>query len=118
MARVKNAQNRTTRKKNLRARTKGFFLGRKNLRQATEASMKAEAQEFVGRKLRKRDFRRLWTQRINAAARINGLAYSRFIHGLKRSGIELNRKMLADLAVREPEAFSALVDQAKAALEE
>ena len=117
MARVKNALNRRTRKKNLFNRSKGFHLGRKNLRQATEAVMKAEAQEFIGRKLRKRDFRRLWTQRINAAARSHGLNYSRFIHGLKKAGIELNRKMLADLAVREPEAFSAVVEQAKAALE-
>jgi len=117
MARVKNALNRTTRKKNLRNRSKGFFLGRQNLRQAQEAVMKAEAQQYVGRKLRKRDFRRLWTQRINAAARQHGLNYSRFIHGLKLAGIELNRKMLADLAVREPEAFETLVGQAKAALE-
>ncbi len=117
MARIKNALNRTTRRKNLRIRTKGFFLGRKNLRQAIEAVMKSEARQYVGRKQRKRDFRRLWTQRINAAARQHGIVYSRFIHGLKRAGIELNRKMLADLAVREPEAFAQIVSQAKAALQ-
>lgn len=117
MPRVKNAKNRTTRRKNLRERSKGFFGGRSNLRQATEAVMKSEAQQFVGRKLRKRDFRRLWTQRINAAARSNGLTYSRFIHGLKLAGVDLNRKMLADLAVREPDTFRAIVDKARAALE-
>jgi len=116
MARVKRAQIRKTRKKNLFRRVRGFFMGRRRLRQAIEARMKAEKQEYIGRKLRKRDFRRLWTQRINAAARQNGLPYSRFIHGLKVAGVEVNRKMLADLAVREPAAFAALVDQAKGAL--
>ncbi len=116
MARIKGAQTRTTRKKTLRTRTKGFFGARKNLRQAKEAMMKAEAQEFVGRKLRKRNFRRLWTVRINAAVRAAGMNYSTFIHGLKKAGVSLNRKMLADLAVREPEAFAALVAQAKGAL--
>lgn len=117
MARVKNAQQKTTRKKNLRKRSKGFFLGRGNLRQATQAVMKAEKQMYIGRKLRKRQFRRLWNQRINAAARQHGLNYSRFIHGLKQAGIEINRKMLADLAVREPATFEQIVAQAKAALE-
>ncbi len=116
MARIKRAQIRKSRKKKLFQRVSGFFLGRRRLRQAIEARMKAEKQEFIGRKHRKRDFRRLWTQRVNAAARQHGLSYSRFIHGLKRSGIEINRKMLADLAVREPAAFQALVEQAKGAL--
>ena len=116
MARVKGALNRRTRKKKLFRRVRGFFLSRKTLRQATEAALKADRQQFVGRKLRKRQFRRLWTQRINAAARLHGLNYSRFIHGLKLAGISLNRKMLADLAVREPHAFAAVVEQAKAAL--
>ncbi len=116
MARIKRAQIRKTRKKNLFRRVRGFFVGRRRLRQAIEARMKAEKQEFIGRKQRKRQFRRLWTQRINAAARQNGLSYSKFIHGLKRAGVDVNRKMLADLAVREPAAFAALVDSAKAAL--
>ncbi|MCO4747749.1 MAG: 50S ribosomal protein L20 [Proteobacteria bacterium] len=116
MARVKNAMNRTRRRKNLRARSKGFFLGRSNLRQANQAVMKSEARQYIGRKLRKRDFRRLWTQRINAASRAHGLQYSRFINGLKKAGIEVNRKMLADLAVREPQAFQALVEAAQKAL--
>ena len=116
MARVKRAQIRKTRKKNLFRRVKGFFLGRRRLRQAIEARMKAEKREFIGRKQRKRHFRVLWNQRINAAARLHGLSYSRFIHGLKTAGIDVNRKMLADLAVREPAAFEALVSQARNAL--
>lgn len=116
MARIKRAQIRKTRKKNLFRRVRGFFIGRRRLRQAIEARMKAEKQEFIGRKQRKRQFRRLWTQRINAAARQHGLSYSRFIHGLKKSGIDINRKMLADLAVAEPAAFEALVNQAKGSL--
>ncbi|MEN0066853.1 MAG: 50S ribosomal protein L20 [Myxococcota bacterium] len=116
MARIKRAQIRKTRKKNLFRRVRGFFLGRRRLRQAIEARMKAEKQEFIGRKLRKRDFRRLWTQRINAAARQHGLSYSRFIHGLKTAGVDVNRKMLADLAVKEPAAFQALVECAKTAI--
>ena len=115
MARITGAQNRTTRKRNLAKRSKGFFAARKNTRQAIQSVMKAEAYAFVGRKQRKRQFRRLWTQRINAAARIGGLNYSQFIHGLKLAGIGLNRKMLADLAVREPDTFASLVEQAKAA---
>ncbi len=116
MARVKRAMIRRTRKKNLFRRVRGFFLGRRRLRQAIQARMKAERNEFIGRKLRKRDFRRLWTQRINAAARMHGLSYSRFIHGLKRSSIDINRKMLADLAVHQPEVFAALVERSKGAL--
>lgn len=116
MARIKRAQIRKTRKKNLFRRVKGFFLGRRRLRQAIEARMKAEKREFIGRKQRKRQFRVLWNQRINAAARTHGLSYSRLIHGLKKAGVEVNRKMLADLAVREPAAFEAVVARAKSAL--
>jgi large subunit ribosomal protein L20 len=116
MARIKRAQIRKTRKKNLFRRVKGFFLGRRRLRQAIEARMRAEKREFIGRKQRKRQFRVLWNQRINAAARMHGLSYSRFIHGLKVAGIDVNRKMLADLAVREPAAFEALVGRARGAL--
>jgi len=116
MARIKGAQGRSTGRRNLRNRVKGFFNGRRRLRQAYEARLKADAQMFVGRKLRKRDFRKLWTQRINAAVRPHGINYSKFIHGLKVAGIEVNRKMLADLAVNEPAAFEAIVAKAKAAL--
>lgn len=116
MARIKRAQIRKTRKKNLFRRVKGFFLGRRRLRQAIEARMKAEKREFIGRKQRKRQFRALWNQRINAAARLHGLSYSRLIHGLKVAGVDVNRKMLADLAVREPAAFEAIAARARAAL--
>ena len=112
MARIKGALNRTTRRKNLFRRVRGFFIGRRRLRQAIEARMKAEANEFVGRKQRKRQFRRLWTQRINAAARQNGTTYSRLIHNLKKADIAIKRKMLADMAVRDPKAFSAVVEKA------
>lgn len=116
MARVKRAQIRHTRKKKLFRRAKGFFLGRQNYRQALEHVLRAQSQEFVGRKLRKRHFRRLWTQRINAASRQHGLSYSRLIHGLKLSNIDLNRKVLADLAVHDPAAFAAVVEKARAAI--
>ena len=116
MARVKRALLKRTRKKNLFRRVKGFFIGRRRLRQAREARMKAEKREYIGRKQRKRQFRVLWTQRINAAARLHGLSYSRLIFGLKRAGIEVNRKMLADLAVRDPAVFQGLVESARAAL--
>lgn len=117
MARIKNATIRRTRIKNLRRRVRGFFMGRRRTRQAIEARMKADSFMFIGRKQRKRDFRRLWTQRINAAVRPLGLSYSRFIHGLKRANVDLNRKMLADLAVRDPAAFEAVVTAAKQALD-
>jgi len=116
MARVKRAQIRTTRLKNLRARAKGFFGARKNLRQAHEAVMHAEKNAYIGRKQRKQHFRRLWTVRINAATRAAGLSYSKFIHGMKLAGIDLNRKMLSDLATREPAVFADIVAKAKAAL--
>ncbi|MCB9665532.1 MAG: 50S ribosomal protein L20 [Alphaproteobacteria bacterium] len=116
MARIKRAMIRRTRIKNLRRRVRGFFMGRRRLRQAIEARMKADRNMFIGRKQRKRDFRRLWTQRINAAVRPHGLSYSRFVHGLKVANIDINRKMLADLAVREPAAFEAIVGAAKQAL--
>jgi large subunit ribosomal protein L20 len=116
MARVKRGILKRTRRKNLFRRVRGFFIGRRRLRQAKEARMKAEKQEFIGRKQRKRHFRALWTKRINAAARLQGVSYSKLIHGLNRAGISVNRKMLADLAVREPAVFAAVVDRAKAAL--
>ena len=116
MARIKGAQIRKTGKKKLFRRAKGFFLGRSNHRQAKEHVMRAMRNEYIGRKLKKRDFRRLWNQRINAAARLNGMKYSTLIHGLKKANIELNRKMLADLAVKDAAAFASIVEQAKSAL--
>lgn len=116
MARIKRGILKRTRRKNLFRRVRGFFIGRRRLRQAKEARMKAEKQEFIGRKQRKRHFRSLWTKRINAAARLQGVSYSKLINGLKKAGITVNRKMLADLAVREPAVFAAVVDRAKGAL--
>jgi large subunit ribosomal protein L20 len=97
--------------------TKGFRgEAHSNYKRAKEALMKADAYAYRDRRNRKRDFRRLWITRINAAARLNGLSYSQFIHGVQAAGIELDRKVLADMAVRDAEAFSAVAEAAKAAL--
>lgn len=96
---------------------KGYFGAKSKLyRVAREAVMKSGQYAYVGRRLKKRDFRRLWIARINAAARTNDLSYSRLMHGLKLAGIELNRKVLADIAVNDSAAFTALCDKAKSAL--
>ena len=96
---------------------KGFRGGRSRLyRTAREAVERSLVYAYTGRKLRKRDFRKLWILRINAGSRLNGLSYSRFIHGLQLAGIIINRKMLADLAVREKADFAALVELAKTKL--
>jgi large subunit ribosomal protein L20 len=96
---------------------KGYYGRRKNtFRAANQAVEKAGQYAYRDRRNRKRNFRALWIQRINAAARENGLTYGRFINGLDKAGVEVDRKVLADLAVREPEAFAALVETAKAAL--
>lgn len=117
MARIKNAKIRKTRRKKLFKKASGFWGSRgSTLRQANEAVMKAEAYAFRGRKEKKRYFRRLWIVRINAALVPHDLKYSRFIHGLKQAGVELDRKALAHLAMHEPAAFGAVVEQAKAAL--
>ena len=117
MPRVKTGNKRRQKRKKLLKLTKGFRGGRKNLRRtAMDAVDKALNYAYAHRRTRKRQFRQLWITRINAAARVHGLSYSRLIHGLNQAGIQLNRKVLADLAVREPEAFKALVEQAEAAL--
>ena len=116
MARIKRAMGRRTRKANLFRRVKGFFLGHRRLRQAKEARMRAEKRAYIGRKQRKRAFRRLWTQRINAAVRVHGLSYSKFAYGLKKSGISLNRKVLADMALTDPTSFEAVVKAARTAI--
>jgi large subunit ribosomal protein L20 len=117
MPRVKRGTVRRAKRKKLLARAKGFYQTKSKLyRAAKEAVDTALKYAFVGRRLRKRDFRRLWVTRINAAARENGLSYSQFIKGLSLAGITLDRKMLAELAVSEPAAFAALVTQAKNAL--
>jgi large subunit ribosomal protein L20 len=101
-------------RKKVLKQAKGYWGGRHRLyRTAKEAVDRAMAYAYVGRKLRKRDFRRLWIARINAAARLNGLTYSQLISGLKRNNIELNRKVLADMAVRDPEGFKSLVEVAR-----
>ncbi len=113
MARVKTGSKRRRRHKKVLKLTKGQFGARSRLyRRANEAMMKSLWYAYRDRRTRKRDLRRLWIARINAAARQNGTKYSRFIHDLKQADIKLNRKMLADLAVRDPKAFSAVVEKA------
>jgi large subunit ribosomal protein L20 len=117
MPRVKRGTVRRAKRKKLLARAKGFYQTKSKLyRAAKEAVDTALKYAFVGRRNRKRDFRRLWIVRINAAARENGLSYSQLIKGLTAAGITLDRKMLADLAVREPNAFAQIATQAKNAL--
>ncbi len=110
MPRVKRAVIRRKRVRKLFKASKGFFGGRKNLiRTAINAVQKARQYQYRDRRNRKRDFRRLWIQRINAAARANGLSYSKFIGGLKKAGVDINRKMLAQIAIEDPQGFSQLV---------
>jgi len=113
---VKRGNVRRAKRKKLLARTKGMFANKSKLyRAAKESADTAGKYAFVGRRNKKRDFRRLWVVRINAAAREHGLTYGQFINGLKTAGVELDRKMLADLAVRQPGAFGRLAEQAKSA---
>ena len=96
---------------------KGYYGSKSKLfRTAKEAVMKSGQYAYIGRRLKKRDFRRLWITRISAACKANGTNYSTFINGLKKAGIELNRKMLSEIAISDPAAFTSLVEQAKAAL--
>lgn len=119
MSRVKRGNRRLKKRKRVLARAKGYYLAKSKLyRYAREAVNRADQFAYIGRKRKKRDFRSLWITRISAATRSQGLNYSRFIRGLKVAGIELNRKMLADMAVRDPEAFSQLVAKAKVSLAE
>ena len=114
MPRTTSAPARNKRKKKIFKEAKGYFGGRKNLfRTAKDAVEKGWEHAYRDRKNKKITFRRLWITRINAAARQNEMSYSHFMNGLKKSGVELNRKALADLAVRNPEAFSALADRAR-----
>lgn len=117
MPRVKRGTVRRAKRKKLLARAKGFYQTKSKLYRAAKQSVDTALKyAFVGRRLRKRDFRRLWVTRINAAARENGVSYSQFIRGLALAGVTLDRKMLAELAVNEPAAFAALATQAKNAL--
>ena len=116
MPRVKRGSTRRDKRKKLLSMAKGYFLGKSKLYKfAKEATDRAGNFAYTGRKRKKRDFRRLWIIRINAATRSHGLSYSQFIAGLKRAGVELDRKVLADVAARDPQGFAQLVEKAKAA---
>ncbi len=115
--RVKTSVNKRARHKRVLKEAKGYFgASHRVYRKANEAVLKAGEDAFAGRRQRKRDMRSLWITRINAAARNNGMTYSNFMHGLKVAGIQIDRKMLAELAVTDPEGFSALVEKAKEAV--
>ncbi len=115
--RIKRAVTALKKKRKIMKQAKGYFGAKSKLyRVAREAVMKSGQYAYVGRRLKKRDFRRLWIARINAAARLNNISYSRLMHGLKVAGIDLNRKVLADIAINDVAAFTALCEQAKAAI--
>ncbi|SHE83426.1 LSU ribosomal protein L20P [Thermoanaerobacter uzonensis DSM 18761] len=114
MARVKFGKATRRRRKKILKLAKGYFGAKSKLfRVANQAVMKSLMYAYIGRKLRKRDFRKLWITRINAAARAHGISYSRFINGLKKAGIEINRKMLSEMAINDEKAFAELVNIAK-----
>ena len=114
--RIKRTVNAVKKRRKIFRLSKGYFGSKsRSYRIAREAVMKSLMYAYIGRKNRKRDFRQLWIASINAAARINGLSYSKFMHGLKVAGINLNRKVLADIAVNDAAAFAALAEKAKAA---
>ena len=117
MARVKGAMMTRKRRNKILKAAKGYWGAKsKHFKMAKQAVMKSGNYAFAGRKLKKRDFRSLWITRISAQAKVNGMNYSTFMHGLKLAGIDLNRKMLAEIAVADKEAFAALAEKAKAAL--
>ncbi|EGY76651.1 large subunit ribosomal protein L20 [Peptoniphilus asaccharolyticus DSM 20463] len=114
MARIKRAVNAKKKHKKILKQAKGYFGAKSKLfRPANQAVMKSLNYAFAGRKQRKRDFRKLWIARINAAARLNGMSYSKFISGLKNANIEVNRKMLSEMAINDPNGFAELVKVAK-----
>ena len=117
MARVKGALATRKRRKKVLKLAKGYWgANSKHFKMAKEAVMKSGNYAYIGRKQRKRDFRRLWITRISAGCKANGINYSTFMNGLKKAGITLNRKMLSEIAIADAEAFTALVEKAKAAL--
>lgn len=117
MARVKGALMTRKRRKKVLKMAKGYYAGKSKLfRTAKEAVMKSGQYAYIGRKQRKRNFRRLWISRISAGTKMNGMNYSTFMNGLKKAGITLNRKMLSEIAISDAAAFTALCDQAKEAL--
>ena len=112
--RIKRAVNAVKKRRKILKLAKGYFGGRsKRYRVAREAVMKAQLYAYYGRKAKKRDFRSLWIARINAGARLNGLSYSKFMFGLKKAGIDLNRKVLAEIAVNDAPAFKAICESVK-----
>ncbi|MGI6212201.1 MAG: 50S ribosomal protein L20 [Anaerovoracaceae bacterium] len=116
MARVKKGVNAHKRHKKILKQAKGFYGQKsKNFRAANPAVMRALRSAYIGRKLKKREYRKLWIARINAAARQNDISYSRLMNGLKKSGIEINRKMLSEMAIHDADGFSKLCDTAKEA---
>jgi large subunit ribosomal protein L20 len=116
MARVKRGVNAKKRHKRVLKAAKGYYGAKSKLfRPANQAVMKSLNYAFIGRKQKKREFRKMWIARINAAARQNGMSYSKFISGLKKSGIEINRKMLSEMAIHDSEGFAKLVEIAKEA---
>ena len=117
MARVKGAMMTRKRRKSMLKAAKGYWGAKsKHFKMAKQAVLKSGNYAFAGRKMKKRDFRSLWITRISAQAKVNGMNYSTLMHGLKKADINLNRKMLAELAVSDKEAFAAIAEQAKAAL--
>ena len=115
MARVKGAMMTRKRRKKILGLAKGYWGAKsKHFRVANQAVMKSLKYAYIGRRLKKRDFRSLWITRISAACKQNGMNYSTFMHGLKVQGIDMNRKMLSEMAIHEPEAFTALCEKAKA----
>ena len=114
MARVKKGLNAHKRHKKILKLAKGFYGAKsKQFRAANPAVMRALRSAYIGRKLKKRQYRALWIARINAGARLNGLSYSKLMDGLKKAGIELNRKMLSEMAIHDPAGFTALCDRVK-----
>ena len=117
MARIKGAIMTRKRRNKVLKLAKGYYGSKSKLfKTAKQAVMKSGNYAYIGRKQKKRDFRRLWITRISAACKMNGINYSTFINGLKKAGIELNRKMLSEIAIADPEGFAARVEKAKAAL--
>ena len=117
MARVKGAMMTRKRRKKVLKLAKGYWGAKsRHFKMAKQAVMKSGNYAYIGRKQRKRDFRRLWITRISAACRITGITYSTFMNGLKKAGVTLNRKMLSEIAIADPAGFTALVEKAKAAL--
>ncbi len=117
MARIKGATMTRKRRNKVLKMAKGYYGSKAKLfKTAKQAVMKSGQYAYIGRKLKKRDFRRLWISRISAAAKMNGMNYSTLINGLKKAGINLNRKMLSEIAIADPAAFTAICEKAKAAL--